>query len=112
MARLMLFVEGALNVFLGDVGVDRDGGGRAFACSSDHLRPRIGDVPRGPDARHTRSADAVDDDEAMVVDHGFEPVQKIGAARPDLGTDEERCALDYSTVTEHDTSQAISVDDE
>jgi hypothetical protein len=101
-----------LNVLLDEVSVDGDGGGRAFACRCDDLRARIRDVPRSPDAGDTRSADAVDEDEAKVVDRTAEALQKTGSARPDVRADEESCSLDHSTVAERHTAQAICFDDE
>ena len=92
--------ESDADVFLDEVGVDRDGGGGPLAGGGDHLGARVSGVPGDPHARNARPAGRLDLDEAAAVDRAAERRDQAVLARVERRADEDRGARDLATVLE------------
>ncbi len=105
-------VDRELYVLSDKVSVDRDRGRGPRTGRRDHLRARIDDITRDPDAEGTRPATSIACNEAGVEEFAAKTRQQAVSVGGVSGSNEDHGPCDHLTIHEFDPGQPVSFDDD
>jgi hypothetical protein len=105
-------VDRELYVLSDKVSVDSNREHEARVGRGDHLRTRIDDITRDPDAEDTGPASSIDCNEAGVEDFAAKTRQQAVSVGCVSGSNEDHGPCEHLTVREFDPGQPVIFDDD
>ena len=103
--------QGALDVLIDQVGIERDRRGRSFPGCADHLRAGISGIARDPHAGDAGAPHRIVDHPAMRIHRTAQTGEQI-SVRDESWAHEHRRASDDHAIAQLDALELVVVDDE